>query len=662
MQLIRNLSMRHKLMVLVLPAMLMLLVFFVERTRGYLAQYEAMHHTVQQVELLRMLDPVITELQKERGRSAVYLSSRQAQETVAAALNTQQQQTDQALAQWQNGIRQWLQDNPDSDMRKELEQQLQGLSGLRRQVLNHEIQGAEAIAAYTRLITLGMSFTGLTLRAADVPDILRRLGAYAAVANLTEMAGRERALGASYLRMGSFARADLLPVTRLQGQQDAWQLAVNLYLHEHEQAFWQAALAAPATVAFVRFRERLLDDELARETTPGQWFQESTLRIDVLNGGKEHLLRDIVTQAGALQDAAFRDLWTEAAVLGVIVLIVVLLSVTISAQLHQQVGNLLQAIRTAMRNKDLSVPVQVESRDEIGELSAAVQELFRVFAHALDHLDNASLQLAAAMEESAATAGKNAQQLEHQQQQVEQVATASEQMSATAEQICRHTLQVADAAVSVRVKSESGDATVQKSVSHIQRLAGSVQSVDQLMQDLQQRSASMIQVIDVIRNVADQTNLLALNAAIEAARAGEHGRGFAVVADEVRTLAQQTHASTQQIQGIIESFTGLAFSATSSIESSHQIADETLRQTDELVRTFANILQDVKSISEMAAEIATASEEQVAVSRDVARSMEIIRDDSAQTCQGALEIRSVTADQAALANDLKNLAGEFKTH
>ena len=247
-------------------------------------------------------------------------------------------------------------------------------------------------------------------------------------------------------------------------------------------------------------------------------------------------------------------------------------------------------------------------------------------------------------------------------EQVEQVATASEEMSATSEQISQHTQRVADAAVSVRSKSEAGEETVKQSVNQVQRLAGSVQGVDQLMQDLQHRSDSMIEVIDVIRNVADQTNLLALNAAIEAARAGEHGRGFAVVADEVRTLAQQTHSSTQKIQEIIESFTELAATATHSIESSHKIADEALLQSKELERTFDDILNDVKRISDMASEIATASEEQVAVSREVARSMEMIRDDSAQTYQGAMEIRSVTQNQSALATELKDLAGEFKTH
>ena len=656
MSFLKNLSMRYKLLLLILPAMLMLLFLFISRTNSYLQQLQTMEQAVAQVELLKALNPLITELQKERGLSAVYLASQQSPQD-RQSLQEQQQKTDTGISGLQDFIRASAGDSSLSGFTREL----QGLTHLRQQVLAASADSKTLLASYTRIIVQGLGFNQTSLQQSQVPDILRLLSGYSAISNLTEMAGRERASGAAYIKRGIYHPSELQPVTLLQGMQQGWQDSASLFLQGETANLWQEALNDRSNADFLRLRDAMYAEDKFSSLSAAQWFQSATARIDLLNGNKDRLLSSIVQKAEELMATARSAMWRETLLVGVVVFAVCLVALAISAQLHKQIAGLLHSIRHVMQQKDLSATIAVDSNDEIGEVSAALRQLFCVFSASLGKLDNASMQLATAMEESATTAGKNAQQLEHQQQTVEQVATASEEMSATSEQISRSTLHVAEAAVNVRDKSVRGEETVKQSIAHVHQLAESVQGVDQVMQELQQRSNSMIQVTEVIRNVADQTNLLALNAAIEAARAGEHGRGFAVVADEVRTLARQTHASTQQIQDIIAGFTELAASATNTIERSQHIAEESLVHADALEKTFGNILTDVKQISDMAAEIATASEQQVVVSRDVARSLEGIRDDSAQTCQGALEIRTVTRGQATLANELKNLAGEFKT-
>lgn len=328
--------------------------------------------------------------------------------------------------------------------------------------------------------------------------------------------------------------------------------------------------------------------------------------------------------------------------------------------INQQINSLLDAVRFAMDNKDLRQRIHISSKDEVGTIGRAINELFGRFGSALQHIDRASVQLATATEETSSTAGQNATQTKNQQEQIEQVAAATEEMSATSEQISRNTQQVADAASKVMVRSREGEEVLHGSMRRIHSLADSVKDVNDVIEELEKRSTSIVEVMDVIRKVADQTNLLALNAAIEAARAGEHGRGFAVVADEVRALARQTHESTTQIEDIVNGFKVITDNASRSIIASHKLANETSEQSSELEQTFAAILGDVNNISDMATQIAAASEQQVAVTRELAGNMEAVSEVAILTLTGSQEISHVTGEQARLARQLQDLANEFK--
>ena len=233
-------------------------------------------------------------------------------------------------------------------------------------------------------------------------------------------------------------------------------------------------------------------------------------------------------------------------------------------------------------------------------------------------------------------------------------------MSSTSEEISRNTQQVAEAASNASGKNAAGHKVVEQSVARIRHLASSIDEVNAQMERLQRSSESITRVIDVIKAVADQTNLLALNAAIEAARAGEQGRGFAVVADEVRNLARQTHDSTVEIESLIGGFRDIADSVKTSVNQSHSLANTSADEAEKLEGTLADILQDVDRISGMATQIAAAAEEQVAVTRDISRSMASVRETSLQTLSGSQEISQVTVSQAELASELQVLAQGFR--
>lgn len=309
---------------------------------------------------------------------------------------------------------------------------------------------------------------------------------------------------------------------------------------------------------------------------------------------------------------------------------------------------------------DFSNPIKQMTQDELGRIAASAQGLQSQLGEALKQVANAVAQVASASEEVAVISDQTSQGVDRQRQETNQVATAMHEMAATVQEVARNAAEAAQAAEQADDSSRSGADVVRTTVASVQEMAVGVEQVAASLQRLEQESTEIGTVLDVIRGVAEQTNLLALNAAIEAARAGEQGRGFAVVADEVRTLALRSQQSTQEIQEIVERIQTGTADTVRVMDISRQRATGAVTEAEQAGDALETIAQAVATIRDMNAQIASAAEQQSAVAEEMNRNVTGFADVAEQTADGAAQSNRAGEELARLASDLQTVVQQFK--
>lgn len=252
------------------------------------------------------------------------------------------------------------------------------------------------------------------------------------------------------------------------------------------------------------------------------------------------------------------------------------------------------------------------------------------------------------------------QALQQQQSQSEQVATAMNEMTATVQEVARHAANAAEAARLADAQATDGNAKTEQTLKTLDTLADEIENAGRVIANLKKKSTEIGGVLEVIRGIADQTNLLALNAAIEAARAGEQGRGFAVVADEVRTLASRTQASTQEIQAMIERLQLEAGNAVTVMEAGQKQAAAGVQQGSLAGAALQTITASVGTISDMNFQIASAAEEQTTVAEEINRNIALISQSLDEIVEGSRQATDAGGDLAQLAENLRQTVAQFK--
>jgi len=660
---LKRLMFRHKILLLVLPSFLGLLVFSSLDIFHDFKQSKNAENAGTLVEITAENSLLVHELQKERGATAGFIGSKG---TAFKDILIQQRQSTSRVAQSRLDFLQQtlpqLQTNEVAGVLQDIAAQMSRLDEIRRQVDRQEIPLKDALSFYTHLNSLLLSVSYRVAHLAENAALANELSAYYNFLQAKERAGIERAVLSNSFSAGQFAPGMYQRFIQLVTEQSVYLDNFTKFALPEPRQFYTQSMDHAA----VREVERMRDIAFSHASSGGfnvdaiDWFKQATGRINQLKIVEDKLSADLLMLTASQKASANNSILLVSSVTLVIILLVVLLAVSIIRILTAQLNALVGTMDEVKQTKNLTVGVNVITQDELGISAGHFNDMLATFKLAITEIDKGSVQLSAAAEETSTTVDRNLKGLERQRDETTLVASATEEMSATAQEVATNTMTTSEAASHVNNLTSDGVNIVTETVGYMNQLADDMDQANQSVTRLKEDSHEISAIVDVIKSVAEQTNLLALNAAIEAARAGEQGRGFAVVADEVRTLAQRTQSSTADIERIVANFQSSAGAVSNTIEKCAEDAEKTVGQTNIMEKKLIEIQNEINLINTMCLQIATAAEEQVSVTSDLANNVRSINELSNQGIEGGNQISIAADEQARLASQLQTLSNSFR--
>ena len=601
---------------------------------------------------------LVHELQKERGMSAVFLGSQG--KRFATELRQQRQVTNGKIEQHASYWRDNQFQQQVNQLNNNIVNQQEQLIRLRQRIDSQSVKIDEALAFFGRLNASLLSVSTLNAEISTNSAVTRETIAYYNFLQGKERAGIERAVLSNTFSRGHFADGLQTKFITLVSEQNVYFNTFNAFTNQENQRFYQQQLDNATVREVIRLRAIAEKNATPFTVDAGHWFTQSTDRIGLLKNIENQLSNSLISLTNKVMDNAEQSMILNILLSAILIIAAGGISAYIIKELSAGVVDLTSVMTQIRNDNDLTVQAKLSNKSELGQISSNLNLTLGKFTAAIREIASSTSSLAASAKETSTTCEHNSNAMAEQQDELGVISTAIEELSSNVSEMAANIQLAADSAKASDEQTQQGVKVVQASYHAIESLANEINHLTERMTQLHQSSANITQVVDVIKSVAEQTNLLALNAAIEAARAGEQGRGFAVVADEVRTLAQRTQESTTEIESFISSLQSDVDSAFSVIESSKGKATQAVEGSLQVEQSLKEISQSVSDIFKMINQIAFSVEEQATVSQDVAKSIVNIEQKSMASTAGASQIAATAIQQAQLATTLQDVTGAFK--